>query len=238
MTAPQARAVALVSGGLDSTLAALLVARQGVTVTCLCCESLFFGAGKAKIVNDALGALRVKIGHEKGLASKEWQPLWVVDFPMFEYDEEARRWSAMHHPFTAPQDDDMCILDSAPEKVHGKHYDIICNGFEIGGGSLRIYNADLQMKVFNMLGYRNEEIVDRFGHMLDAFRHGTPPHGGIAIGIDRLVMLLAGEESIREVIAFPKNQMAVDLLLDAPAYVRPEQITELHITVNKEAESE
>ena len=153
---------------------------------------------------------------------------------MLKKGEKAGHWEPEHHPFTAPWDEDVPLLDTAPEKVRGKHYDMICNGYEIGGGSLRIYTAGLQKKVFKLLGYRDEEIEERFGHMLEAFQYGAPPHGGIALGIDRVVMLLAGEENIREVIAFPKNQNAVDIMFDAPATVTEEQLNDLHLRIQDE----
>jgi aspartyl-tRNA synthetase len=144
------------------------------------------------------------------------------------------RWDSEHHPFTRPWDEDVPLLDTAPEKVRGRHYDMICNGYEIGGGSLRIHTAELQRKVFRLLGYSDGEIEERFGHMLEAFEYGAPPHGGIALGIDRIVMLLAGEETIREVIAFPKTQAAIDLTFDAPATVAEEQLSELHIRLRED----
>jgi len=144
------------------------------------------------------------------------------------------QWQPMHHPFTAPRDEDASLLDTAPEKVRGKHYDIVCNGCEIGGGSIRIYNSELQRKVFRLLGYKDDEIEERFGHLLEAFDYGAPPHGGIALGIDRLVMILAGEETIREVIAFPKTQEATDLTFNAPSAVTEEQLAELHLHLRNE----
>jgi len=159
---------------------------------------------------------------------------YIKDFPLLRWSEEAERWESEHHPFTAPRDEDMPLLDSSPEKVRGKHYDMICNGCEIGGGSLRIYTSGLQRKVFRLLGYSDDEIYDRFGHMLEAFEYGAPPHGGIALGLDRIVMLLAGEETIREVIAFPKNQSAADLTFNAPSPVTEEQLAELHLRLLEE----
>ena len=157
-----------------------------------------------------------------------------MNFPLLRRDKEAGRWESEHHPFTAPWDEDVPLLDSAPEKVRGKHYDVVCNGYEIGGGSIRIHTAELQRKVFRLLGYNDEEIDERFGHMLEAFDYGAPPHGGIALGLDRIVMLLAGEETIREVIAFPKNQNAVDLMVNAPSLVTEEQLDQLNLHLRSE----
>ncbi|HET7198280.1 MAG TPA: aspartate--tRNA ligase [Burkholderiales bacterium] len=192
-------------------------------------DVIFFGADKAKIVNDALGALRVKIGHDKGLAEKGWRPLWVVDFPMFEWDEEAKRWSAMHHPFTAPKDGHEDLLASDPGRALSKGYDMVLNGWEIGGGSLRIHRAEVQEKVFRALGISAEEARAKFGFLLDNLQYGAPPHGGIAFGLDRLTALMAGADSIRDVIAFPKTQRAQDLLVQAPSPVDDKQLRELGI---------
>ncbi|GAI32718.1 unnamed protein product, partial [marine sediment metagenome] len=159
---------------------------------------------------------------------------YIENFPLLRWDEEARRWESEHHPFTAPWDEDVPLLDTAPEKVRGKHYDLVCNEYEIGGGSLRIHTAELQRRIFRLLGYSDEETSERFGHMLEAFEYGAPPHGGIALGIDRIVMLLAGEETIREVIAFPKNQSAADLTFNAPSPVTEEQLAELHLRLREE----
>jgi aspartyl-tRNA synthetase len=196
-------------------------------------DVIFFGADKAKIVNDALGALRVKIGHDKGLVEKEWRPLWVVDFPMFEWDEEAKRWSAMHHPFTAPRDGHEDLLATDPGRALSKGYDMVLNGWEIGGGSLRIHRADVQAKVFQALGISAEEARAKFGFLLDNLQYGAPPHGGIAFGLDRLTALMAGADSIRDVIAFPKTQRAQDLLVQAPSPVDEKQLRELGIRLRE-----
>jgi aspartyl-tRNA synthetase len=153
---------------------------------------------------------------------------------MFGYDEKLGRWDSVHHPFSAPKDEDIQYLDTAPEKVKGKQYDLVCNGYELAGGSIRIHEREIQNKVFRLLGYKDEETRERFGHLLDAFEYGAPPHGGIAPGVDRIVMLLAGEENIREVMAFPKNQAAMDLTLNAPSPVSEEQLTELHLKLLEE----
>ncbi len=190
-------------------------------------DLVFFGADKAKVVNDALGALRVKIGHDKGLVEKGWRPLWVVDFPMFEWDDEAKRWGAMHHPFTSPKDGHEDLLASDPGRALSKGYDMVLNGWEIGGGSVRIHRAEVQAKVFTALGISDDEARAKFGFLLDNLQFGAPPHGGIAFGLDRLVALMAGAESIRDVIAFPKTQRAQDLLVQAPSPVDEKQLREL-----------
>ena len=197
-------------------------------------DLLFFGADKAKIVNDAIGALRLKIGHsefgkKQGLLQDRWAPLWVVDFPMFEYDEEAQRYNAVHHPFTAPKDGHEDWMVSAPEKCVAKGYDMVLNGWEIGGGSVRIHRADVQQKVFDALKITPEEAQIKFGFLLDALQYGAPPHGGLAFGLDRIVTLMTGAESIRDVIAFPKTQRAQCLLTQAPSLVDEKQLRELHI---------
>ncbi len=196
-------------------------------------DLIFFGADKAKVVNDALGALRVKIGHEKGFASKEWKPLWVVDFPMFEYEEEEKRWSAMHHPFTAPKDGHEDYLGTDPGKAVAKAYDMVLNGSEIGGGSVRIHREDVQSKVFRALAIGPDEARQKFGFLLDALQYGAPPHGGIAFGLDRIVAMMTGAESIRDVIAFPKTQRAQCLLTQAPSPVDEKQLRELHIRLRQ-----
>jgi aspartyl-tRNA synthetase len=197
-------------------------------------DLIFFGADKAKVVNDAIGALRVKIGHSefgraRGLCKGEWEPLWVVDFPMFEYDEGAQRWSAMHHPFTSPKDGHEDWLQTDPGRCIAKAYDVVLNGIELGGGSVRIHREEVQSKVFRALKIGPEEAKAKFGFLLDALQYGAPPHGGIAIGLDRLVMLMTGADSLRDVIAFPKTQRAQCLLTDAPGPVDEKQLRELHI---------
>ena len=197
-------------------------------------DLIFFGADKAKIVNDAIGALRLKVGHsdfgkKNGLFEKGWRPLWVVDFPMFEYDEEAQRYTATHHPFTAPKDGHEDWMVTAPEKCISKGYDMVLNGWEMGGGSVRIHRADVQQKVFDALKITPEEAQLKFGFLLDALQYGAPPHGGLAFGLDRIVTLMTGAESIRDVIAFPKTQRAQCLLTQAPSPVDEKQLRELHI---------
>ncbi|HWK61257.1 MAG TPA: aspartate--tRNA ligase [Eoetvoesiella sp.] len=197
-------------------------------------DLIFFGADKIKVVNDAMGALRVKIGHsefgkEHGLFEPGWKPLWVVDFPMFEYDQGEGRYTAAHHPFTSPKDGHEEFLESDPAKALAKAYDIVLNGWEIGGGSVRIHRAEIQSKVFQALNIGAEEAAEKFGFLLDALQYGAPPHGGIAFGLDRLVTMMTGAESIRDVIAFPKTQRAQDLLTHAPSPVDEKQLRELHI---------
>jgi aspartyl-tRNA synthetase len=196
-------------------------------------DVIFFGADKAGVVNAALGALRVKIGQDKNLVEKAWRPLWVLDFPMFEWDEEGKRWSAMHHPFTAPRDGHEDFLLSDPARALAKGYDMVLNGWEIGGGSIRIHRADVQAKVFKALGISEAEARAKFGFLLDNLQYGAPPHGGIAFGLDRLVALMAGAESIRDVIAFPKTQRAQDLLVGAPSAVDEKQLRELGIRLRE-----
>ncbi|NBS76210.1 MAG: aspartate--tRNA ligase [Betaproteobacteria bacterium] len=201
-------------------------------------DLLFFGADKAKVVNDAIGGLRLKIGHsdfgkKQGLLQDRWAPLWVVDFPMFEFDEEADRYNAVHHPFTAPKDGHEDWMVTAPEKCIAKGYDMVLNGWEIGGGSVRIHRADVQQKVFDALKITPEEAQIKFGFLLDALQYGAPPHGGLAFGLDRIVTLMTGADSIRDVIAFPKTQRAQCLLTQAPSLVDEKQLRELHIRLRK-----
>jgi aspartyl-tRNA synthetase len=213
----------------DRALAAVLErtgARNG--------DLIFFGADRAKVVNDAIGALRVKVGHSefgktKGLAHGDWEPLWVIDFPMFEHDDAAGRWNAVHHPFTSPKDGHEDWLETDPGRCIAKAYDVVLNGIELGGGSVRIHREEVQSKVFRALKINAEEAQAKFGFLLDALQYGAPPHGGIAIGLDRFVMLMTGAESLRDVIAFPKTQRAQDLLTNAPGPVDEKQLRELHI---------
>jgi len=193
-------------------------------------DVIFFGADRRKVVNDALGALRNKVGHEKGHADKgAWRPLWVLDFPAFEYDEDNKRWAAAHHPFTSPKDEHVQYLESDPGRVLAKAYDIALNGWELGGGSVRIHRAEIQAKQFATLGIGHDEQRAKFGWLLDALAYGAPPHGGIAFGLDRMVAMLAGVEQIRDVMAFPKTQRGQDLMVDTPTPVTEKQLRELHI---------
>ncbi|NLC23161.1 aspartate--tRNA ligase [Oxalobacter vibrioformis] len=201
-------------------------------------DLIFFGADKARVVNDAMGALRVKIGHSEfgqknGLLEEGWKPLWVVDFPMFEHDEEANRWAAVHHPFTSPKDGHEDYLETDPGRCLAKAYDMVLNGWELGGGSVRIHKQDIQTKVFRALKIDDEEAREKFSFLLDALQYGAPPHGGLAFGLDRIVTLMTGSESIRDVIAFPKTQRAQDLLTQAPSPVNERQLQELHIRLRK-----
>ncbi len=192
-------------------------------------DVVFFGADQATRCNAYMGALRQKVGHERGLAEKGWRPLWVVDFPMFEYDEETKAWKARHHPFTSPKAGHEAFIESAPEKAYAQAYDLVLNGWEIAGGSVRIHRQEIQEKVFRSLKISKDEQRAKFGFLLDALQYGAPPHGGIAFGFDRMVTLMAGAEAIRDVIAFPKTQRGQDLLTGAPTPVTETQLRELHI---------
>ena len=196
-------------------------------------DAVFFGADVSRIVNDALGALRLRIGRDLGMVQPGWKPLWVVDFPLVEWNPEARRWDSLHHPFTAPRESDEPMLDDDPGKVLSRAYDLVLNGTELGGGSIRIHRAGLQQKVLGVLGIGEREAREKFGFLLDGLRYGAPPHGGIAFGIDRLVAMMSGAESIRDVIAFPKTQKASCLLTEAPGEVEARQLRELALQVRK-----
>jgi aspartyl-tRNA synthetase len=201
-------------------------------------DLIFFGADKAKVVNDSLGALRLKIGTDLGMVQTGWRPLWVVNFPMFDWDADEKRWVAMHHPFTAPRDPDPAALRADPRNAVSQGYDLVLNGSEVGGGSVRIHRGEMQSAVFDLLGIGPEEQQRKFGFLLEALKYGTPPHGGIAFGLDRLIMLMAGADSIRDVIAFPKTQTAADPLTDAPTPVSDEQLKELHVRVKLPVKAE
>jgi len=196
-------------------------------------DLIFFGADKTSIVNEALGALRVKLGEDLGLMSEAWQPLWIVDFPMFEFDEKENRYVALHHPFTAPTTSDVSELKANPKTMLSQAYDMVLNGSEVGGGSIRIHKSEIQAAVFELLGISEDEAQDKFGFLLDALKFGCPPHGGMAFGLDRLVMLMAGAKSIRDVMAFPKTQSASCLMTQAPSVVSDAQLKELHIKLHK-----
>ena len=198
-------------------------------------DLIFFGADKAKVVNDALGNLRVKLGHDLGLVEAGWRPLWVVDFPMFEWDDKENRWVALHHPFTSPKLEQLGLLETHPGECLSRAYDFVLNGVEVGGGSMRIHQEAVQSKVFKLLGISDEEAQEKFGFLLNALKFGAPPHGGLAFGLDRLVMLMSGASSIREVIAFPKTQTAACPLTQAPGGVDERQLRELGIRVRKPA---
>ncbi|HEV8257205.1 MAG TPA: aspartate--tRNA ligase [Casimicrobiaceae bacterium] len=194
-------------------------------------DLIFFAADREKVVNDSLGALRAKIGHDRGFAEEGWKPLWIVDFPMFEYDDGRKSWVARHHPFTSPKDGHEALMKSDPANAIAKAYDVVLNGWEIGGGSVRNHNPEMQAKLFEALEIGPEEQRQKFGFLLDALTYGAPPHGGIAFGFDRIVALMAGVEQIRDVIAFPKTQRGQDLLVEAPAPVSEQQLRELHIKI-------
>ena len=200
-------------------------------------DLLFFGADRARVVNDALGGLRIRLGHDLGLVAEGWQPLWVVEFPLLEEDSEAGRWVALHHPFTAPHPEDVPLLESDPGAVRSRAYDLVLNGTEIGGGSIRIHQSAVQQQVFAALGLDEAQAKTQFGFLLDALRFGAPPHGGIAFGIDRIVSMAAGEDSIRDVIAFPKTQKASCLLTDAPGDVDAQQMQELGLRLSGVAQA-
>jgi aspartyl-tRNA synthetase len=196
-------------------------------------DLVFFAADREKVVNDALGALRAKVGAERGLAAPGWKPLWVVDFPMFEFDEEKKTWGARHHPFTAPKEGHDALFTTDPGRAIAKAYDVVLNGWEIGGGSVRIHKPEVQAKVFSALKISPEDQRKKFGFLLDALSYGAPPHGGIAFGFDRLVAMMAGVDQIRDVIAFPKTQRGQDLLIDTPTAVTEQQLRDLHIAVRQ-----
>ncbi|EEF78851.1 Aspartyl-tRNA synthetase/Aspartyl-tRNA(Asn) synthetase [Methylophaga thiooxydans] len=196
-------------------------------------DLVFFGADKTSVVNESLGALRVKVGQDLDMVEHGWRPLWVVEFPMFEWDDKSERWHALHHPFTAPRESDVGLLETDPEKCLSRAYDMVLNGTELGGGSIRIHQTEIQKKVLELLGIGEEEAQDKFGFLLEALKYGCPPHGGLAFGLDRLVMLMTGSASIRDVMAFPKTQSASCLLTDAPSAIADQQLKELNIRLRK-----
>jgi aspartyl-tRNA synthetase len=196
-------------------------------------DVIFFGAGDAETVGAYMGALRDKVGRDRGLVERGWRPLWVVDFPMFEQDPQTREWKARHHPFTSPKDGHEQYIESAPQQAYAKAYDVVLNGWEIGGGSVRIHRSEIQQKVFAAMKITQAEQRAKFGFLLDALQYGAPPHGGIAFGFDRLVTLMAGAEAIRDVIAFPKTQRGQDLLTGAPTPVTEKQLQELHLRLRQ-----
>jgi aspartyl-tRNA synthetase len=200
-------------------------------------DVILFGADEANAVAAYMGALRQKIGHDRGLAEKAWRPLWVVDFPMFELDPDSKLWKARHHPFTSPKDGHEQYVESAPEKAYAKAYDVVLNGWELGGGSVRIHRPEIQQKVFRAMRIAEEDQRAKFGFLLDALQYGAPPHGGIAFGFDRMVALMAGADAIRDVIAFPKTQRGQDLLTGAPTPVTEQQLRELHLRLRNPPQS-
>jgi len=214
---------------LSAEVLATIIERTGARTG----DLVFFAADREQVVNDALGALRAKVGAERGLAAPGWKPLWVVDFPMFEFDEEKKTWGARHHPFTAPKEGHEVLFTTDPGKAIAKAYDVVLNGWEIGGGSVRIHKPEMQAKVFSALRISPEDQRKKFGFLLDALSYGAPPHGGIAFGFDRLVAMMAGVDQIRDVIAFPKTQRGQDLLIDTPTAVTEQQLRDLHIAVRQ-----
>ena len=224
----QSPIVKFLSGDVLREIVARTAAQSG--------DLVFFCADREKVVADALGALRARIGHDLGLAQPGWKPLWVVDFPMFEFNEDTRSWGARHHPFTAPKEGHEELFEGDPGRTLAKAYDVVLNGWEIGGGSVRIHRADVQAKVFRALKISPEDQRRKFGFLLDALAYGAPPHGGIAFGFDRMVALMAGVEQIRDVIAFPKTQRGQDLLVGAPSPATEQQLRELHIRVRQSDE--
>jgi aspartyl-tRNA synthetase len=212
---------------LSADTLAQIIARTGAKSG----DLIFFAADRSKIVDDGLGALRAKIGHERGFVQAGWRPLWVVDFPMFEYDEQKKTWGARHHPFTAPKDGHEQLFGADPGNALAKAYDVVLNGWEIGGGSVRIHRPEVQATVFKALGIGEEDQQKKFGFLLDSLKYGAPPHGGIAFGVDRMVALMAGVDQIRDVIAFPKTQRGQDLLIGTPSTVTEQQLRELHIRI-------
>jgi aspartyl-tRNA synthetase len=201
-------------------------------------DLIFFGADKTSVVNESLGALRVRLGQDLELMEGEWKPLWVVDFPMFEWDDQHGRWTPLHHPFTSPKLDQVALLESDPGNCKSRAYDMVMNGVELGGGSIRIHQQSVQQQIFKLLEIGEEEAEEKFGFLLNALKYGCPPHGGLAFGLDRLVMLLTGSASIREVMAFPKTQTAACPLTSAPSEVGADQLRELSIRVRKPAAEE
>jgi aspartyl-tRNA synthetase len=228
--------------GLQSPILKFLpheIAHQ-ILERCEACDGdlIFFGADRENVVNDSLGALRAKVGQDMGLREEGWRPLWVVDFPMFEYDEETKQWAARHHPFTSPKEGHEDYIENNQQNAYAKAYDMVLNGWEIGGGSVRIYRSEIQEKVFRALRISEEDQRAKFGFLLDSLRWGAPPHGGIAFGLDRLVTLMCGADSIRDVIAFPKTQRGQDMLTGAPSRVTEKQLRELHIRLRSPSSGE